>query len=122
MRSRHRIPTIFNLYMIDVLCCSLGSAIMLWLLNLHDAKELGEKAGQTRALLNETQSRLDDTSRQAEALRGERERLSRQADDLSRELASARTRQEELNADLAKLQGEYAASEERLARKTKEQQ
>ena len=39
MRVRHRIPSIFNLSMVDVLCCSLGCVILLWLINLRDAKQ-----------------------------------------------------------------------------------
>ena len=76
MATRHRIPTIFNLYMVDVLCCSLGCAIMLWLLNLHDAKELSEKAGLTRAQLSETQTKLDAMSRQADDYRDARDRTA----------------------------------------------
>ena len=39
MRVRHRIPSIFNLSMVDVLCCALGCVILLWLVNLREAKE-----------------------------------------------------------------------------------
>jgi len=38
MRVRHRIPSIFNLSMVDVLCCALGCVILLWLVNLREAK------------------------------------------------------------------------------------
>jgi hypothetical protein len=38
MRVRHRIPSIFNLSMVDVLCCALGCVILLWLINLREAK------------------------------------------------------------------------------------
>ncbi len=33
MRVRHKIPSIFNLSMVDVLCCALGCVILLWLIN-----------------------------------------------------------------------------------------
>ena len=36
MRIRHRIPSIFNLSMVDVLCCALGCVILLWLVNQED--------------------------------------------------------------------------------------
>jgi predicted nucleic acid-binding Zn-ribbon protein len=46
MRVRHRIPSIFNLSMVDVLCCALGCVILLWLINLRDAKENQDAAAQ----------------------------------------------------------------------------
>src|SRR5437868_12714167 len=47
MRTRHRIPSIFNLSMVDVLCCALGCVILLWLLNLREAKQKAAQAGQS---------------------------------------------------------------------------
>jgi hypothetical protein len=44
MRIRHRIPSIFTLSMVDVLCCALGCVILLWLLNLREAKEHEDSA------------------------------------------------------------------------------
>ncbi|MGH9677050.1 MAG: hypothetical protein ACRD36_08105, partial [Candidatus Acidiferrum sp.] len=44
MRVHHRIPSIFNLSMVDVLCCALGCVILLWLLNLRQAKEHEDSA------------------------------------------------------------------------------
>jgi myosin heavy subunit len=44
MRVRHRIPSIFNLSMVDVLCCALGCVILLWLINLREAKHHEESA------------------------------------------------------------------------------
>jgi predicted nucleic acid-binding Zn-ribbon protein len=49
MRVRHRIPSIFNLSMVDVMCCALGCVILLWLLNLRQAKEEEQKATDLRA-------------------------------------------------------------------------
>jgi len=39
MRVRHRIPTVFSLYMVDVFCCALGCVILLWMLNLRAAED-----------------------------------------------------------------------------------
>ena len=47
MRTRHRIPSVFNLSMVDVLCCALGCVILLWLLNLREAKQKAAQAGQS---------------------------------------------------------------------------
>jgi predicted nucleic acid-binding Zn-ribbon protein len=44
MRVRHRVPSIFNLSMVDVLCCALGCVILLWLINLREAKYHEESA------------------------------------------------------------------------------
>ncbi|HTU23185.1 MAG TPA: VWA domain-containing protein [Gemmataceae bacterium] len=44
MRVRHRIPSIFNLSMVDVLCCALGCVILLWLINLREAKQHEDSA------------------------------------------------------------------------------
>ena len=46
MRVHHRIPSIFTLSMVDVLCCALGCVILLWLLNLREAKEHEDTAGE----------------------------------------------------------------------------
>src|SRR5687768_9388604 len=39
MQIRHRIPTIFTLYMVDVLCCALGCVILLWQVNYREATD-----------------------------------------------------------------------------------
>src|SRR4029453_14808668 len=49
MKTRHRIPSIFNLSMVDVLCCALGCVILLWLLNLREAKQRAALAGRAGA-------------------------------------------------------------------------
>ena len=67
MATRHRIPTIFNLSMVDVLCCALGCVILLWLVNLREAKQRAQAAGQTSAMLARTQSQLAETSQRANA-------------------------------------------------------
>jgi hypothetical protein len=49
MRVRHRVPSIFNLSMVDVLCCALGCVILLWLLNLRNARDHEMKAAEKLA-------------------------------------------------------------------------
>ncbi len=46
MRVRHRIPSIFNLSMVDVFCCALGCVILLWLVNLREAKHHEQNAAE----------------------------------------------------------------------------
>src|SRR5262245_23916861 len=37
MLQRHKIPTIFNIYMLDVICCALGCVILLWQVSHQEA-------------------------------------------------------------------------------------
>src|SRR5216683_3002249 len=96
MHIRHRIPTIFNLSMVDVLCCALGCVILLWLLNLRDARERSLAVDATSGKLNSIQSALNEASGQLRTLTEERdaekervELLRRQGRDLVRDLAQA---------------------------------
>jgi hypothetical protein len=68
MRIRHRIPSVFSLSMVDVMCCALGCVILLWLLNLKKAKENEELTGLK---LDAAQKALDE-SESAVATRGAR--------------------------------------------------
>ena len=112
MRPRHRIPTIFNLSMVDVLCCALGCVILLWLLNLRAAKERAEAAGRTgielaqaRTDLSELRARFQEATRLAEAAAKDRDAAHAQS-GADRTLRTLRT--------------EKADTDERLARKDRE--
>src|SRR5262245_47164401 len=52
MRTRHRPPSIFNMSMLDVLCCALGASILLMLLNFvtayNKAKALASVQGDLK--------------------------------------------------------------------------
>ena len=74
MRLRHKLPNVFGLYMVDVLCCSLGCVILLWLFNDY-----------TSTLLN----------RDLEARGVELARLTEEQRARAAELALAKTRLEE---------------------------
>ena len=108
MRVRHRIPTIFNLSMVDVLCCALGCVILLWLLNLREAKEETVTAGKTRQQLKATLAQLEVTTTQRDRMRRDRDTDRAKLATLQQELASLRTEQQ--------------ATEDRLAKLTREQQ
>lgn len=62
MQTRHRIPTIFNLSMVDVLCCALGCVILLWLVYFKEAREKASNAGQSSKELVATKARLQSIS------------------------------------------------------------
>jgi hypothetical protein len=69
MRTRHRIPSVFNISMVDVLCCALGCVILLWLLNSREAKTRARLAGVTRKKLLTTEARLNSLTKDLEAAR-----------------------------------------------------
>jgi hypothetical protein len=62
MRIRHKVPSIFSLSMVDVLCCALGCVILIWLLN---AKQSEDEADERREEL--TTLRLRAEADQAES-------------------------------------------------------
>jgi septal ring factor EnvC (AmiA/AmiB activator) len=64
MQTRHRIPTIFNLSMVDVLCCALGCVILLWLVYFKEARSRAIAAGQTDKQLALTKLKLEDVTRE----------------------------------------------------------
>jgi hypothetical protein len=126
MRVRHRTPSIFNLSMVDVLCCALGCVILLWLLNLREAKQhettasenarlSAEQLAKTEAVLFKTEAdrdsaknKLADTDHRLAELTQERDRLrSRIAEQtaasraLDERLKAANRRLESLQADVA---------------------
>src|SRR5262245_51425857 len=59
MQARHRIPTIFNLSMVDVLCCALGCVILLWLVYFKEARERSIRAGEANKGLAAAKLKLD---------------------------------------------------------------
>jgi uncharacterized coiled-coil DUF342 family protein len=141
MVTRHRIPTIFNLSMVDVLCCALGCVILLWLINLREAKQRALAAGQAAEQLALTRTRLSDTDtrlRSAEqqigtvtlslkSTQSDRDRAAARAvaaekerDLLHQDLGTARGQIEEMKKDAAGLREQLADVQDRLAKKTKD--
>src|SRR5260370_20187642 len=114
MQIRHRIPTIFNLSMVDVLCCALGCVILLWLLNLREARERAKTVGETSQQLKSVQSHLDETATALQAARSERD-LTR------RDLDAARSQLATLGEQIALLRTQQSETEDRLAKITREQ-
>ena len=101
MRLRHKLPNVFGLYMVDVLCCSLGCVILLWLFNDYKStllnKDLEAKGKELSRLTEEQRQRTEELGKARESL-AKRDLvpvLTRQADllrdddDLLNELAGA---------------------------------
>ena len=68
-------PNLFNIYMIDVLCCALGCIIFLWLANMREAKMIEEKLQEQTALLEDEKTKAlseRDLARSNVALLGQK--------------------------------------------------
>jgi hypothetical protein len=114
MQARHRIPTIFNLSMVDVLCCALGCVILLWLVYFKEARSRSIAAGQTDKQLSFTKLKLEEVTRELtsaqqslsagkqknEHLGGQLVEVTRQRDEL---LAKWETTDQAYQAALANL-------------------
>ncbi len=107
-RARHRIPVLFSLSMMDVLCCALGCVILLWLVNSREAKQRNAEASDTKGQLDETTAKLDsaklalDQTRDArDAAQRERDAAQRQLETTATDLRALRHTSQQLRADLA---------------------
>ncbi len=85
MHLRRRVPTIFNIYMLDVICCALGCVILLWQVSHQEAEEQTAAALQARE--NYEQASRDLTSATGEA--GQFRRALAASEDKARQLADA---------------------------------
>ncbi len=129
MRTRHRIPSVFNLSMVDVLCCALGCVILLWLLNLREARQRTEEAGRSDKLLAAAVQERDDMRRrlgdadaqlaelgtQYRNLQGQFADAGRQLDETRQRLTKAQGERDTSRARGADLQKQLAAAGERMA-------
>ena len=118
MRTRHRIPMIFSLSMMDVFCCTRGCVILLWLINQREAMLRTRAASQvTEKLTVSEQQRgqlntlLDDLDRQLAAAKAD---LKARTQDL----VTSRSRADDLSKQLAAAREQAADTEDRLAKKT----
>src|SRR5712691_8957389 len=120
MKVRHRIPTIFNLSMVDVLCCALGCVILLWLLNLREAKHRAVLAGTTTDRLTATQKELTAAQDEIIALKSKAAGLLAQLDESTRRATLLDSRilstEEEARATAARLERARDDNEKARAR------
>ncbi len=61
MKTRHKIPAVFSIYMVDVLCCALGCVILLWQLYHHESQEQTAQNVEIRKILADTTLSKDET-------------------------------------------------------------
>lgn len=90
MSQRHRIPTIFSIYMLDVICCALGCVVLLWQVAHQEAEKQTAQA---------TQAYADAEMQSASALRAASE--ARQQSSIAR-LAAADAIEQSLAAQVAR--------------------
>jgi hypothetical protein len=138
MRIRHKIPTIFNLSMVDVLCCALGCVILLWLVNFREAKRKALAAGETSVQLDEARSRLgvaldetadyrrrlaaaegrlQETVTARDAAQAQSTALAKERLQLKDDLVLARGRAADLGKEITSLKTQMSAAEDKLAKK-----
>lgn len=123
MRVRHRIPSIFNLSMVDVLCCALGCVILLWLINLREAKQHEESAEeQNRDITTRLESiRAEHDVALAKLLRlqSQIDAVEEEKDDLQKNLRASQTKSDELSGRLKTSAVRVASLEGDLRERTK---
>src|SRR5205807_9045415 len=94
MYHRHKVPTIFNIYMLDVICCALGCVILLWQVAHQEAED------QTAAAKD---SHADALKQSAEAVNARKKFEQAQIELLSasNDVIDLRTKQQNLLQALA---------------------
>src|SRR5206468_9526270 len=125
MRTRHRMPMIFSLSMMDVFCCTLGCVILLWLINQREAmlrtraaSEVTDRLEVTRATLAAAERDRDDLRRQLTGLRSDLQQAQSATESVRADLDAARARSDDLTRQLGNLRTQAADTEDRLAKKT----
>ena len=117
MRVHHKIPSIFTLSMVDVLCCALGCVILLWLINLREAKQHEDTASETArhgaAMLAETEVERD-------AAYGLLSEADKRLADLQAERDRLRARLAEQTAAANRFENELKESERNLATRVRD--
>jgi hypothetical protein len=126
MQTRRRVPTVFNIYMLDVICCALGCVVLLWQVSHQEAEQQTAAAEQARVNYERASKEVLSASTEASQLKATlvaSEAKARQlAIDLetSRALAAARLQEHEKSLALLstkedalkKLRGELADAAE----------
>jgi hypothetical protein len=123
MRVRHRIPSIFNLSMVDVLCCALGCVILLWLINLREAKHhedsAEEKNQQITARLASAAAERDDAYALLMNLDAQKAMVEEERNDLQKRLYVQQAEAAAVEQRLKRSARRVAALEDELRERTK---
>src|SRR5437763_7852053 len=113
MRFRHRAPSTFSLWMVDVLCCSLGCVILLWLNKHREARESQAWGTETEIMLKEAQKKIG-------RLEGEDILLRQYLAEARQKQADTQKKTDELSASITTLAEKRAVLEKLLDDRVKE--
>src|SRR5271165_4560582 len=75
MKARHRIPAVFSIYMVDVLCCALGCVILLWQLYHQESETQTAENAEIRRLNDELRKQVSATALTIASLSADKEVL-----------------------------------------------
>jgi hypothetical protein len=89
MQTRHRVPVLFTLYMVDVFCCALGCVILLWLASARDAQRAAASHEQTAKQLADARLRLASAQGELAAVRAARVAIEQDRDRVRKKLHAA---------------------------------
>ncbi len=127
MRFRHRAPSTFSLWMVDVLCCSLGCVILLWL-NKHREAEVSAREAAASALAardstawgTETEKMLKEAQTKIGRLQGEEIQLKQLLAEARLKQTDTQKKADELTASITTLAEKRAVLEKLLEDKVKD--
>jgi hypothetical protein len=118
MRTRHKVPSVFNIYMVDVLCCALGCVILVWQLDLDKVKDNEKKTAEAKAAadehLVETEKARAAAVAEIDKTRADLARLTSDSASLAASLDQRKTIVARLEAENATLIGSVKEREARL--------
>src|SRR6266446_2652788 len=93
MRTRHRTPSVFSIYMVDVLCCALGCIILLWQVYYNESEV---QTAEAKARTEQAEKALSELSRTKLDLNS----ITGQRDDLQAALDSERKQKVQVTLEL----------------------
>lgn len=117
MRVRHKVPAIFSLSMVDMLCCALGCVILVWLLNAKQAEdESTERREEIDKVMRQAQVEREESQRLLREARSEHDRATARVRDLTLERDKAQTDLADLKNRLLSLEKSSLQLQEQLSR------
>src|SRR5207249_194087 len=123
MLLRHKVPTIFNIYMLDVICCALGCVILLWQVAHQEAEEQTDAAVVARKKHETARDDLLSASSDVTHLQAALADWQKKHDALAKSLAFTEQQREDARSlanlrqqSLDKTRGDLSLSEKQLKR------
>src|SRR5437868_3097919 len=120
MRFRHRAPSTFSLWMVDVLCCSLGCVILLWLTKQREAEDSEQFGSETQKSLVAARTRIGDLEKDLKRRQDEEVLLRELLAKEKKRQQDSHARAEDLSKRLTTLAERRAVLEKLLEDRVKE--